>query len=313
VYTLLKKSFAYLDLFGGLRYSSNGLSVKYLESDNLPWPEEYYTGVDTKNNALSWSIGTSTNRISGWKISGQVSSAFRSPNIDDLAKIRVKVTEISVPNINLGPETSLNGELTVAKQIGVHTSISATGFYTNLRDAIIRDDFTLPDGSSFLVDEGDTLFTVSNINANSAKVKGVSINMKTKLHKHITVDGSINYIKGLSFDVDNNDRPLSHIPPVYGKVSATYSDQKQKLNLNIRYNGEKPISLYGGTADNLENATPDGTPAWVTINLYYQRQLTDRFSGSLGLENIMDVHYRPFASGVSAPGRNLVMSINGKF
>ena len=312
-YTLIKKGFSKFDLFGGLRYSSNGLDVKYLESDNLPWPEEYYTGISTRNNSLSWSIGTAIKPISGWKISGQVSSAFRSPNIDDLAKIRVRVDEIQVPNIGLGPETSLNGELTIGKQIGKHTNISATGFYTTLNDAIIRDDFSLPDGTAFLVDEGDTLFTVSNINANSAKVRGISVNLKTSVNEHISFDGSFNYIKGLTLDDGDIESPLSHIPPIYGRVSATYSDKQQKLNLNIRYNGEKPLALYGGSADNLENATPEGTPAWVTVNLYYQRQLSNKLSASIGLENILDVHYRPFASGVSAPGRNLVISLNGKF
>ncbi|MGK0314622.1 MAG: hemoglobin/transferrin/lactoferrin receptor protein [Saprospiraceae bacterium] len=312
-YALIKKGFAKFDLFGGLRYSSNGLDVKYLESDNLPWPEEYYAGISTRNNSLSWSLGTAIKPILGWKISSQVSSAFRSPNIDDLAKIRVRADEIQVPNIGLGPETSLNGELTIAKQISKHTNVSATGFYTKLSDAIIRDDFTLPDGTSFLVDEGDTLNTVSNINANSAKVTGISMNLNTSINEHFSFSGSFNYIKGLTFDEADDESPLSHIPPIYGKVSATYSDTKQKLNLNIRYNGEKPVSLYGGSADNLENATPDGTPPWMTVNLYYQRQLVAKFSASIGLENILDVHYRPFASGVSAPGRNLVMSINGKF
>jgi len=86
-----------------------------------------------------------------------------------------------------------------------------------------------------------------------------------------------------------------------------------QLNLSLRYNGIKPVSLYGGSADNLENATPEGTPAWMTINLYYQRQINDYLSATIGLENLMDVHYRPFASGVSAPGRNLIIGVNSKF
>ena len=313
VYALLKKEMPKLDLFGGLRFSSNGLDVKYLESDNLPWPEEYYTGISTRNQALSWSIGTALKPISGWKISGQVSSAFRSPNIDDLAKIRVRASEIQVPNIGLRPETSINGELSIGKQIGNHTNISTTGFFTSLHDAIIRDDFTLPDGSAFLIDESDTLNTVSNINANKAQVLGVSINSKTVINENFSLSGSFNYIKGLTFDEADIEAPLSHIPPIYGRLTATYSDSKQKLNLRIQYNGEKPLALYGGSADNLENATPDGTPAWMTFNLYYQRQINDKFSTSLGLENITDIHYRPFASGVSAPGRNLIVSLNAKF
>ena len=312
-YALAKRQFSKWDLFGGMRYSSNGLRVKYLRSDGLPWPENFYDGVHTRNNALSWSIGATTHSFDGWKVSSQISSAFRSPNIDDLAKIRVNNDEISVPNIDLGPENSINGELTIAKQIGGHSQISATGFATQLRDAIIRADFTLPDGTMMLDDEGQLLRTVANINADRAKVIGVSINAKTSLTRRLTLDGSFNYIRGTSVDQSDIESPLSHIPPLYGRVAATYNDSNQKLNLSLRYNGIKPVSLYGGSADNLENATPEGTPAWMTINLYYQRQINDYLSATIGLENLMDVHYRPFASGVSAPGRNLIIGVNSKF
>lgn len=313
IYALLKKSILKIDFFGGLRFSRNTLEVKYKRSDNLPWPEEYYDGVTSANRALSWSLGTAFASDSGFKASAQISSAFRSPNIDDLAKIRVKAIEISVPNLDLSPETSLNGELTLSQKIKSNILLSVTGFYTNLDDAIVRDDFTLPDGTAFLIDEGDTLRTISNINANSAKVRGVSFNIKTALGRKFEFSGSINYIKGQRFDEAENESPLSHIPPVYGKASLSFVEDQQQFNLNLMYNGKKSLSTYGGSEDNLENATADGTPAWYTLNAYYLRKIGERYSVSLAIENIMDVHYRPFASGVSAPGRNLIISVNSSF
>lgn len=312
-YALLKKAFSKIDLFGGLRFSNNNLNVKYNRSDNLPWPETFYEGVPATNSALSWSLGTAYSPGHGFKMSSQISSAFRSPNIDDLAKIRVNVTEISVPNINLQPEKSLNGELSISQKVSSNLLISATGFITTLNNAIVRDDFTLPDGTALLIDEGDTLKTVSNINANTARVRGVSFNIKAALTQRIEFSGSINYIKGSQFDVDDIESPLSHIPPIYGKVSAAYVDDKQQLNLKLMYNAEKPLSEYGGSEDNIENATIDGTPSWYTLNVYYQRKLSQRLSASVALENILDIHYRPFSSGVSAPGRNLIVSLNANF
>lgn len=279
----------------------------------LPWPESFYEGVPATNSALSWSLGTAIDPSNGMKISGQISSAFRSPNIDDLAKIRVNANEISVPNIDLQPEKSINGELTISQNIQSKFLISLTGFVTTLNNAIVRDEFTLPQGASFLVDEGDTLITVSNINANTAKVRGISLNVKSSLTNNIELSGSVNYIKGKRFDEAENESPLSHIPPIYGKVSLAYVNDKQQFNLKLRYNGEKPISEYGGSEDNLENATLNGTPAWYTLNAYYQRKMSNTISTSIALENIFDVHYRPFASGVSAPGRNLIVSINASF
>lgn len=312
-YALLKRTFSKVDLFGGLRFSSNTLKVKYDISDNLPWPENYYNGVSTTNSALSWSLGTTYNPENGFKMSGQISSAFRSPNIDDLAKIRVKANEISVPNLDLQPETSLNGEISISQKVSNQLIISATGFITHLNNAIVRDDFTLPDGSSFLIDEGDTLYTISNINANTAKVRGISINVKSAISKNVEFSGSLNYIKGDRYDANENKSPLSHIPPVYGRIAIAYNDKNQSLSLKFRYNGKKPVEEYGGSEDNLENATPEGTPAWNTLNAYYQRKITSNLSLSIAVENILDTHYRPFASGVSAPGRNLIVSLNANF
>ena len=33
----------------------------------------------------------------------------------------------------------------------------------------------------------------------------------------------------------------------------------------------------------------------------------------LNLENILDTHYKTFSSGISAPGRNLVISLKNEF
>lgn len=312
-YALMKKSFSGLDLFAGARYSRYGIGVSYLRSDSLPWPEEYYDGVMSSNDAVSWSIGTSTKPVYGWKVKAQISSAFRAPNIDDLAKIRVNSSEISVPNLALRPERSLNGELTISKRVGQHVHLSATGFCTNLQDAIVRDDFTFLDGQNFLVDEGDTLATVANINAERAIVTGLSLNAKASINKNWSVEGSWNYVKGRSINQQELVSPLAHIPPIYGRANIAYANGNRQIRLTSQYNGNKPVSLYGGSEDNLENATPDGTPAWVVFNLYYQQKLTDQLSMSVGLENIFDVHYRPFASGVSAPGRNVIASLQCSF
>ena len=56
-----------------------------------------------------------------------------------------------------------------------------------------------------------------------------------------------------------------------------------------------------------------GSLAWLTYNLYGDYQLNDKFSINFGVENILDLHYRTFSSGVSAPGRNIIIGIRGKF
>ena len=312
-YALVKNSFRHWDLYSGLRLSDNTLNVRYLRSDGLPWPSEFFDGVTNRNTAFSWSIGGTLHEIDGWRVSSQLSSAFRSPNIDDQAKIRVNTNEISVPNLDLNPETSNNVELILSKEVEKIGSISVTGFYTWLNNAIVRDQFSLPDGTSFLVDEGDTLATVANINAEQAEVYGLSINTKIALGSYVTMDGSVSSTKGIRRSENGVESPLAHIPPLYGRLAFSYQGKNQQINFTTRFNGEKPVELYGGSEDNLENATVDGTPAWYTLNAYYKRNINDAFSFSFAVENILDVHYRPFASGVSAPVRNFIFTLNGSF
>ena len=57
----------------------------------------------------------------------------------------------------------------------------------------------------------------------------------------------------------------------------------------------------------------DGTPAWRRFDVAISYRFLDHFFLQARMENILDLHYRTFASGVSAPGRNLVMSLRYTF
>jgi len=249
---------------------------------------------------------------SGWRTKAQVATAFRAPNVDDLAKIRINNEEISVPNVGLQPELALTSEITVAKVFGT-SYVSATAFRTLLDDAIIRAPFSLPDGSKTIVDESDTLHVIANVNAEKARVWGISGTGRIQIGGEWALMGNINYTKGLSVDAASLEQPLAHIPPLYGRLQLDYVNGNHTAQITYRYNGAKPIEEYGGTADNPEYATPEGTSAWATWNIYYQYKASDNWSVSLGAENILNTHYRPCASGVSAAGRNLSMAVRRYF
>jgi len=57
----------------------------------------------------------------------------------------------------------------------------------------------------------------------------------------------------------------------------------------------------------------DGTFSWATYNLYASWQFSQKFAFDFAFENISDVHYRPFSSGVSAAGRNFIVALRGTF
>jgi len=84
----------------------------------------------------------------------------------------------------------------------------------------------------------------------------------------------------------------------------------------VVYNGWKRVSQYNtapGSEDNLLYATAEGTPAWYTLNARMSCAFTRNVSLQLGLENIIDQHYRAFASGISGAGRNFTISLRANF
>ena len=56
-----------------------------------------------------------------------------------------------------------------------------------------------------------------------------------------------------------------------------------------------------------------GTPAWYTLNMSAMYRFSEEFTVQLALENILDSHYKTFASGLSAPGRNFILTLRAKF
>jgi len=304
----------------GARYSYVELFAKYKEDDLIEWPASFVTeGVGTQNEELTYASGLTFNSKNGFQLHLLGATAFRSPNLDDFAKIRVKSGNVLVPNIELIPEKALNGEITIGKTFGKRAAtgkykISATGFYTRLKDAIVRADATFF-GDSTLIAEREVQNVQKNINANNAFVRGFSGNIVFDFNKNWRLNSSINFVKGRSV-IDTLEQPLAHIPPRYGRAGLTFHTEKIMLEAVIRYNDAKPLSEYGpsGSADNDDEAIPGvGTLAWTTYNFYSSYKFNDRLSFNFAVENILDTHYRPFASGVSAAGRNFIVSMRGSF
>ena len=297
----------------GLRYSRTDYNLSYSNDDPVDWPIELIDGVNGNNDAFTFSASATARVSKDWLISSVVSSAFRSPNIDDLSRIRVNGREISFPNLQLSPETSLNAELGISGEINDILSISNHAFITRLSDAIVRRDFMTPDGSPTYVNRGDTLRVIANQNISEALIIGFSSKLKLSLGENVKIDASVNLINGDEIITGEDNIPFGHIPPTYGQVGLSYDSDKFNISGIFRYNGFKPIEEYGGSVDNPELATPIGALSWSTYNLHGQYHLSQSLSINLGIENLFDLNYRPFASGVSAAGRNVIVALRGRF
>lgn len=353
----------------GLRYSLVQLAGFFGANDPIEWPQNYIDGIYLKNDALTFGTGLTANTKNKWQFRALIASAFRSPNIDDFAQIREKNGFISVPNPTLKPEEALTFEVTVGKQLGAiktdnagkksgtSFNISATAFRTNLKNALTRKNFALPDGTKVLFRDDEALEIQANVNATTAIVTGASGNVSFKIGDNLELKSSISFTKGTYRFQDNIEGieidtivPFGHIPPLYGKTSLTFNLGKWKISPTVRYNGRKRPNDYAvasarlingevflrrdGTSDNIDyspygfiNVNGDpcnpedascqegyaGSLAWTTYNIYTEYKINDKFSVNLSVENIGDLHYRPFSSGVSSAGRNFVIGLRGSF
>ncbi len=291
----------------GLRYSSQQVDLLYSRNDPFVWPEFFYDGITSNNSAL---VGiTGLNFQKGPLIAkAATGTAFRSPNVDDLAKVRVNGDEITVPNPQLDSEKVWNSEITLGYR-SARLTAGLTGFYTRLTDAIVRTDFSLPNGDTRFVSNGDTLQVTANVNASSGIIRGLSVNLQAELFSGLRYEGTLSFQQGTQTDSENIESPLGHIPPTYGRNKLSYQTEKLTLSLSHNYNLWKRVEDYGGSVDNLDLATVDGAPEWHDFGISAQYHLAKSWTINAAVQNLSDLHYRPFASGVSAAGRHIVLAV----
>ncbi|MEM9928608.1 MAG: TonB-dependent receptor [Bacteroidota bacterium] len=339
----------------GTRLSRTRLQTAFANDRLIDWPPNFTEGIENTNTALTGALGITVRPGNDWRFRLLAATAFRAPNVDDWVKFREKNSFITIPNPALRPERSRNMELTVGRTFGnarrrkgTLVNIGLTGFYTQLRDVMTRQDFQLPDGSQSFVSRGDTLMVQANVNAERANIYGFSLVSKARFGENWRAEASINQtwgrrslvVQDTFYEVTLDTMvPQDHIPPLYGRLSLRYQQEQWSVQAVWRFNGAKRPEDYAvagatynprreafdldqsGTADNIEyglqqtSTDPDqgtrwgGTYAWSTFNLYGQYRFNQNWSIQLGLENILDLHYRHFASGISAPGRNVTLAV----
>ena len=136
---------------------------------------------------------------------------------------------------------------------------------------------------------------------------------------HWYLDGSITFTKG-RFKADGNSffEPLDHIPPTFGRLGVKYKKKGFDIQAFVIFNGIKPNSEYSSSGeDNLDDTqygAPNGfTPAWQTYHLSAHSSVSENVDFWIGIDNILDLNYRPFASGINAAGRNLSLTLRYAF
>ena len=299
-----------LSLNGGARMSFASLKARFNDQTFFPFP---FNAVKQDNTALSGNMSLVYTPTSDWKISFIGSTGFRAPNVDDLAKVFESVPgRVIVPNPNLKPEHTYNVEAALERSFRNKAAVNVTGFYTFYRNAITSQPF-LFNGESQIIYDGQLSDVTANVNAGRARLYGYSADLSLPLNNRLALNATATYTHARIVS-DEPDQPLDHIPPFFANSSIAYRNSMFDAEFFIQYNGMKKLEDYNVNGeDNLAQATPYGMPAWYTFNLRTSCSLNRSLKLQLGLDNILDRNYRVFASGISAPGRNLLIALRGHF
>ena len=314
VYTTgLYKASEKIILNAGLRFSRNRLYSKFNDKTFFPFP---YSDIEQSSNGITGNAGIVLLPAAGWKIAALISTGFRSPNVDDMSKVfESGGGTLIVPNPHIKPEKTINYELGVSKTLHNKFQVGATVWYTDYHDAL-STDFSTFNGSPVITYDGTASKVVTVVNKNAAYVWGLSANIGAALGSHFSFSSVINYTYG-RIKEDPKNYPLDHVAPLFGKTSVLAKFGAFTGEFFALYNGPKDSANYNLRGEDNQLYSADAirgySPSWITANIRAAYEINKYAAVQFAVENIFDKYYRVFASGLSAPGRNFVITLRAKF
>jgi hemoglobin/transferrin/lactoferrin receptor protein len=293
-------------LNSGIRFTVTHLDGKF---DNrfyqLPFSE-----FSSNNQAVSGNIGLIWNPSGDWFVNLVASSGFRSPNIDDIAKVfDSEPGNVVVPNQALKPEYAYNLEARFTVPLRGKGKAEVSIFNTWLIDAMVRRPFSF-NGQDSMLYNGLMSRVEALVNTDKARILGVSALLEYRIMSRIWFKNSFTLIRG----EDSDGFALRHVPPAFGVSRLAYTNEKWNAEINASYNGTIPFSRLSPDERDKpylyllnENGNPF-SPKWWTLNFVSVWNMTESVRISWGLENILNKRYRPYSSGIAAGGRSFILS-----
>jgi hemoglobin/transferrin/lactoferrin receptor protein len=278
-----------------------------------------FTEAELKNKQVTSSAGLIYSPAERWKVYTNFSTGFRAPNIDDIGKVfDSQPGNVVVPNPNLRPETAYSFEAGTAVIVSKSFSFDAGVYYTTMDNAIARAPATFNGKDS--IDFDGTLSRVLALqNVNQLYVYGFQASIDWSLNHFIRLTSTYNYQKGREKDFASGlDSPPTHVAPAFGSTHLIIDRKRLMADLYANYNGEISYEnlAFSERADahlytKDENGNPY-SPSWWTLNFKASYRMKKLLTVDAGIENIFDKRYRPYSSGISAPGINFILALRAR-
>lgn len=307
-----------LILNAGIRYNHILINTNFDTTlFRLPFNE-----ANLNFGAVTGSAGISYLPTDSWRLYTNFTSGFRAPNIDDIGKIFESAPGVLVvPNKNLKAEYALNGEAGVEKRIGKVATLYVGGYYTYLLNALTLAPFSL-NGSDSLFFDGENNALRAIQNSSFSYIWGIQTQVKFNFGHGFGAWGTFNYQFGRERFVNETVVEMTairHVAPLFGTFHITYTHKWAHLDFYTDYCGSfKGDNFASRTLENpalfpIDNAGNRYSPAWYTLNIKSSFDISKYLTLQAGIENITDIRYRTYSSGINAPGINFSTTLRLRF
>jgi hemoglobin/transferrin/lactoferrin receptor protein len=306
-----------LKMQSALRYNLNGIDADF--RNNLAFFPLPVLQFNDRYQSLTGNLGLVYQANPSFSISPQVATGFRAPNVDDMGKIfDSQPGTVLVPNQELRSEYAYNAEVNLNKILFGKIKLDLTGFYTWLDRAMVRRPSSW-NGQTELQYGGEISQIFSIQNAAFAEVKGIQAGMEVAISKELLFTSNYNWQKGVEELEDKTTSPSRHAAPNFGATKLRYQSKKMTLELSSQYSAAMPFekmpqeeigkpAIYATDT----NGNPY-SPSWLIVNFATRIPITPSIQINAGIENIGDLQYRGYSSGIVSPGRNFQVSVKGTF
>ncbi len=305
-----------LTMSTGLRYSYNMLEAVF-DSTFIRFP---FSKASLYDGALTGNAGLVFRPAESWQLNGNVSTGYRMPNVDDIGKLFESAPgNVTIPNPGLKAEYAWNFELGIVKNRVGKYRFELNGFFTKMNNAIARRPASF-NGQDSILFEGVMSRTESLQNVAYATIYGVQLSADVFFTPELFIRSHANWLKGKETDdVKNEQVPLRHAPPFYGSTALKYRKRKYTAELSIQYNSQiknKDLAPTEQAKKEIYAKDADGkpySPGWVCLNIKGAYQIIKNLLCTAAWENMTNKMYRPYSSGIVAPGSNLILSLRATF
>ncbi len=314
----LKRSWGNTTLIGGLRLTYYQLTAAFKAQN--PW-DLPFENTSFSHFAPSYHVGIVQKINEQFLVKASLNQSFRNPNIDDMTKVFESQRGLKVlfPSQNLKPEVAHTFDLNFNYKFRENVYIEAGAYYSVVND-LMSDVFGEIAGNDSISWDGimTPIYQIQNVG--QGHIQGFFANLQWRFARQWTFKGGITETQGRVRYGNGNWLPMDHIPPFYGQLSIKWQKSGYWAEAQYLFNGAKPLSEYSPSGEDNLKYTPGfstgnsmGNPSWGIVNLRGGAQFKERWKIQISAENLFDLRYRVFASGISAAGRNLSTTLSYSF